>query len=58
MAGSAAAEPACGVSNRSYPLIHPAVSRTLALVARKTGQLWPAAWALSDMILEQATLKA
>ena len=43
---------------RTVELTQPVVSRTLVLVARKTAQLSPAAQALYDMILEQATLKA
>ncbi|SEC39661.1 DNA-binding transcriptional regulator, LysR family [Burkholderia sp. WP9] len=43
---------------RTVELTQPVVSRTLVLVVRKTAQLSPAAQALYDMILEQATLKA
>lgn len=44
-------------SVRTIELTHPTVSRTLALVVRKTARLSPAAQALYDMILAQATLK-
>lgn len=43
---------------RTVELTQPVVSRTLVLVKRRTAQLSPAAQALYDMILEQATLKA
>ncbi|MCX4161048.1 MULTISPECIES: LysR family transcriptional regulator [Paraburkholderia] len=58
----AAVVPRLAIQKGAYPtvrmieLTHPVVSRTLALVARKTGHLSPAAQALYDMILEQATL--
>jgi DNA-binding transcriptional LysR family regulator len=58
----AAVVPRLAIQKGAYPtvrmveLTHPVVSRTLALVARKTGYLSPAAQALYDMILEQATL--
>ena len=60
----AAVVPALAIQKGAYPtvrtveLTNPVVSRTLVLVARKTAQLSPAAQALYDMILEQATLKA
>jgi len=60
----AAVVPALALQNGAYAtvrtveLTQPVVSRTLVLVARKTAQLSPAAQALYDMILEQATLKA
>lgn len=59
----AAVVPALALQKGAYPtvriveLTQPAVSRTLVLVARKTAQLSPAAQALYDMILEQATFK-
>ena len=40
---------------RTIELVEPAVSRTLVLVTRKRAQLSPAARALYDMIVEQAT---
>ena len=58
----AAVVPRLAIQKGAYPtvrmieLTHPVVSRTLVLVARKTGHLSPAAQALYDMILEQATL--
>ncbi|MFM0472080.1 LysR family transcriptional regulator [Paraburkholderia strydomiana] len=59
----AAVVPALALQRGAYPtvriveLTQPAVSRTLVLVARKTAQLSPAAQALYDMIVEQATFK-
>lgn len=41
---------------RIVELTHPVVSRTLALIVRKTAHLSPAAQALYDMIRKQATL--
>ena len=40
---------------RTIGFVEPAVSRTLVLVTRKRAQLSPAARALYDMIVEQAT---
>ena len=57
------ARPWCqlAIQKNAYPMIRtietvePAVSRTLVLVTRKRAQLSPAARALYDMIVEQAT---
>ena len=54
--------PRLAIQKGAYPTVHtveltnPVVSRTLALVARKTAHLSPAAQALYDMIRERATL--
>jgi len=42
---------------RVVPLTHPVVSRTLVLVARKTGHLSPAAQALYDLLVESASAR-
>lgn len=57
----AAVVPKLAIQKNAYPmirtieLVEPAVSRTLVLVTRKSAQLSPAARALYDMIVEQAT---
>jgi DNA-binding transcriptional LysR family regulator len=59
----AAVVPRLAVQKGAYPnvrmieLVEPAVSRTLVLVTRKTAHLSPAAQALYDLILAQATLE-
>ncbi|KVH54393.1 LysR family transcriptional regulator [Burkholderia cepacia] len=57
----AAVVPKLAIQKNAYPmirtieLVEPAVSRTLVLVTRRSAQLSPAARALYDMIVEQAT---
>ena len=57
----AAVVPKLSIQKNAYPmirtieLVEPAVSRTLVLVTRRSAQLSPAARALYDMIVEQAT---
>ena len=57
----AAVVPKLAMQKNAYPmvrtieLVEPSISRTLVLVTRKTAQLSPAARALYDMLIEQAT---